>query len=129
MYHRWIFLIIISLGLLMIAMDNSILYTALPSLYQQLGVTERQGLWIINAYPLVLASLLLGTGTLGDKIGHRRMFEVGLVTFGLASLAAAFSPQRHHLDRFPGCARRRRRHHDARHSCAPARHLHRCAGT
>lgn len=92
MYHRWIFLIIISLGLLMIAMDNSILYTALPSLYQQLGVTERQGLWIINAYPLVLASLLLGTGTLGDKIGHRRMFEVGLVTFGLASLAAAFSP-------------------------------------
>lgn len=83
---------IISLGLLMIAMDNSILFTALPSLYAQLGVSERQGLWIINAYPLVLASLLLGTGTLGDKIGHRRMFEVGLISFGIASLAAALSP-------------------------------------
>ena len=51
-----------------------------------------QGLWIINAYPLVLAGLLLGTGTLGDKLGHRLMFIVGLVVFGVASLAAAFAP-------------------------------------
>ena len=46
------------------------LYTALPELRSQLGTTEPQALWIINAYPLVLAGLLLGTGTLGDRIGH-----------------------------------------------------------
>lgn len=90
--HRWLFLGIISLGLFMIGVDNSILYTALPTLRSELHTSEVLGLWIINAYPLVLAGLLLGTGTLGDKIGHRRMFEIGLIIFGLASLAAAFSP-------------------------------------
>lgn len=76
----------------MVAIDNSILYTALPALDEQLGATASQSLWIINAYPLVITGLLLGSGSLGDRIGHRRMFMVGLVIFGLASLAAAFSP-------------------------------------
>lgn len=91
-FQRWSFLGVISLGLLMIGIDNSILYTALPQLREQLHMSETQGLWIINAYPLVLAGLLLGTGTLGDRIGHRRMFLIGLVLFGIASLGAAFSP-------------------------------------
>lgn len=91
-FQRWSFLAVISLGLLMIGVDNSILYTALPALREQLGTTETQGLWIINAYPLVLAGLLLGTGTLGDRIGHRRMFLLGLAIFGAASSAAAFAP-------------------------------------
>lgn len=86
------FFAVISLGLLMIGLDNSILYTALPELNAQLHTTPTQGLWIINAYPLVLAGLLLGTGTLGDKIGHRLMFIIGLIIFGFASLAAAFAP-------------------------------------
>ncbi len=90
--QRWGFLVIISLGLLMIGVDNSILYTALPELRGQLGASETQGLWIINAYPLMMAGLLLGTGTLGDRIGHRLMFLIGLTVFGVASLAAAFSP-------------------------------------
>ena len=90
--QRWIFLAVISLGLLMIGVDNSILYTALPELRAQLGATETQALWIINAYPLVLAGLLLGTGTLGDRIGHRLIFLIGLSIFGVASLAAAFAP-------------------------------------
>lgn len=90
--QRWTFLLVISLGLFVIAADNSILYTALPTLRADLHTTDLEGLWIINAYPLVLAGLLLGTGTLGDKIGHRLMFLVGLTLFGLASLAAAFSP-------------------------------------
>ena len=76
----------------MIGLDNSILFTALPTLTEEIHAGETQQLWIINAYPLVLAGLLLGTGTLGDKIGHRRMFTTGLVVFGVASLAAAFSP-------------------------------------
>ncbi len=90
--QRWTFLLIISLGLLLVGVDNSILYTALPELRAQLHTTEVQALWIINAYPLVLAGLMLGTGTLGDRIGHRLMFLVGLSIFGVASLAAAFSP-------------------------------------
>ena len=90
--QRWTFFAVVSLGLLMIGLDNSILYTALPELSAQLGASETEQLWIINAYVLVLAGLLLGTGTLGDKIGHRRMFILGLSVFGLASLAAAFAP-------------------------------------
>ncbi|WP_313821478.1 MFS transporter [Citricoccus sp.] len=90
--RRWLFLVVISLGLLMIGLDNSILYTALPRLREQLPATESQGLWIVNAYSLMMAGLLLGTGTLGDRIGHRRMFLIGLIVFGVASLGAAFAP-------------------------------------
>lgn len=90
--HRWAFLAIISAGLLLIGIDNSVLYTALPVLREQLHTTELEGLWIINAYPLVISALLLGTGTLGDRIGHRKMFLVGLTIFGFSSLAAAFAP-------------------------------------
>ncbi|WKD58724.1 Antiseptic resistance protein [Corynebacterium caspium DSM 44850] len=89
---RWVFLAIISLGLLLLGLDNSILYTALPELDRQLNTTGIQELWIINAYPLLMSGLLLGTGTLGDKVGHRLMFLVGLALFTLASLAAAFAP-------------------------------------
>ena len=90
--QRWTFLAIISAALFLVGADNSVLYTALPELRDQLGTTPLQGLWIINAYPLVLSGLLLGTGTLGDKIGHRLMFLIGVSIFGIGSLAAAFSP-------------------------------------
>lgn len=89
---RWIFLGVISLGLFMIGVDNSILFNALPTLKANLHTTSLENLWIINMYPLILAGLLLGTGTLGDKIGHRRMFEIGLVIFGVASFVATFAP-------------------------------------
>ena len=90
--QRWSFCAVISLGLLMVGLDNSILYTALPQLSQQLHTTDTQQLWIINAYALVLSGLLLGAGTLGDRTGHRRMFLIGLAVFGGASLLAAYSP-------------------------------------
>ncbi|KQB83119.1 MFS transporter [Corynebacterium oculi] len=90
--QRWTFLAVISAGLFLISMDNSVLFTALPQLEAQLHTTDLQALWVINAYPLVLSGLLLGTGTLGDRIGHRRMFLIGMVIFLCGSLAAAFSP-------------------------------------
>lgn len=90
--QRWGFLAVISLGLFLVGADNSILYTALPVLRDELHTTDLQGLWIINAYPLVLSGLLLGTGTLGDKIGHRLIFLIGISLFTVGSLAAAFSP-------------------------------------
>ncbi len=90
--QRWGFFAVISLGLFIIGLDNSILFTALPELNAQLDTTSSEALWIISAYPLVMAGLLLGSGTLGDKIGHRLMFLTGLAIFGVASLAAAFAP-------------------------------------
>ncbi|MCO8273150.1 MFS transporter [Actinoplanes sp. TRM 88003] len=90
--RRWGVLVTIGAGLLLITLDNSILYTALPTLTEELGASGAQSLWIINAYPLVMAGLLLGSGTLGDRVGHRRMFLIGLVVFGVASLVAAFAP-------------------------------------
>ncbi|RPK65654.1 Antiseptic resistance protein [Streptomyces sp. ADI96-02] len=90
--RRWLLLAVVGAGLLLITLDNSILYAALPTLVDDLGASSSQSLWIINAYPVVMAGLLLGSGTLGDRIGHRRMFLIGLVVFGVASLAAAFSP-------------------------------------
>lgn len=90
--RRWIILVTVATGLLLVTLDNSILYTALPTLTKDLGATASQGLWIINAYPLVMAGLLLGAGTLGDRVGHSTLFLGGLILFGIASLIAAFSP-------------------------------------
>lgn len=89
---RWLLLATAIAALILITLDNSILYTALPTLSRELGATPGENLWIINAYPLVMAGLLLGAGTLGDRIGHRTLLLTGLGTFGVASLAAAFSP-------------------------------------
>lgn len=90
--NRWLLLLTVASGLLLITLDNSVLYTALPTLSRELGASAAQALWVINAYPLVMAGLLLGSGTLGDRIGHRRMFLIGLAIFGVASLLAAFAP-------------------------------------
>ncbi|MGM7670239.1 MFS transporter [Microbacterium sp. A93] len=90
--RRWLLLVTVSAGVLLITLDNTILYTALPTLTAELGADASESLWIINAYPLVMCGLLLGAGTLGDRYGHRRLFLTGLVVFGVASLVAAFAP-------------------------------------
>ncbi|GAB2471131.1 MFS transporter [Promicromonospora xylanilytica] len=90
--RRWTLLVTVGTGLLLITLDNSILYTALPTLTRELDASWSESLWIINAYPLVMTGLLLGTGTLGDRFGHRRMFLAGLIVFGIASLLAATAP-------------------------------------
>jgi DHA2 family multidrug resistance protein-like MFS transporter len=90
--RRWLILAIISSALLLIVIDMTVLYTALPTLTRELGATASQKLWIINIYALIAAGLLLGMGTLGDRLGHKRLFIGGLSVFGLCSLIAAFSP-------------------------------------
>src|SRR5690606_21868752 len=57
-----------------------------------LAATASEKLWIVNAYPLVVAGLLPGAGTLGDRLGHKQLFIGGLVVFGSASLFAAYAP-------------------------------------
>ncbi|WP_283178994.1 MFS transporter [Gemmobacter sp. 24YEA27] len=90
--NRWLVLAIISSALFLIVIDMTVLYTALPRLTHDLGATATEKLWIVNAYPLVVAGLLPGLGTLGDRLGHKQMFLAGLCVFGLASVVAAFSP-------------------------------------
>jgi DHA2 family multidrug resistance protein-like MFS transporter len=90
--QRWLVLATVSAGLLMVSADTTVLYTALPTLTTDLQAGASQKLWIINAYPLVMAGLLPGAGTLGDRIGHKRMYLAGLVLFAAASLLAAFAP-------------------------------------
>lgn len=90
--HRWLVLAIVSVALLLIVIDMTVLYTALPRLTHDLGANASEKLWIVNAYPLVVAGLLPGAGTLGDRLGHKRLFLAGLVVFGVASACAAYSP-------------------------------------
>lgn len=89
---RWLVLGILSSALLLIVIDMTVIYLALPSLTYELRASATEKLWIVNAYALTVAGLLPGMGALGDRFGHKRMFISGLVVFGWASLGAAFSP-------------------------------------
>src|SRR6516165_6894414 len=88
--RRWLILLVVSSALFLIVIDMTVLYTALPSLARDLGTSASEKLWIINAYALAVAGLP-GLGTLGDRLGHKRMFVSGLIVFGIASLIAAYS--------------------------------------
>jgi DHA2 family multidrug resistance protein-like MFS transporter len=89
---RWLILLVVSSALFLIVIDMTVLHTALPTLTRDLDASASEKLLIINAYALVVAGLLPGLGTLGDRVGHKRMFTAGLAVFGLASLVAAYSP-------------------------------------
>ncbi|MFF2090080.1 MFS transporter [Paenibacillus sp. NPDC058174] len=91
-FKRWMILVIVSSALILIVMDMTILYTALPNLVYDLGASASEKLWILNGYSLVMAGLLPAMGTLGDRLGYRKIFILGLIVFCLASLIAAFSP-------------------------------------
>ena len=91
-HTRWFVLTAVSLGLLLATVDTSILYVVAPLLTDELSASVSESLWIINMYPLVMTGLLLGTGTLGDRFGHKLVFQIGISAFGIASLLAAFSP-------------------------------------
>jgi MFS transporter, DHA2 family, multidrug resistance protein len=90
--RRWLTLAIAASALFLICVDMTVLFVALPSLTRDLAASNNAKLWIINIYSLVVAGLLPGLGTLGDRYGHRPLFIVGLLIFGSASLAAAYSP-------------------------------------
>ncbi|WP_339224101.1 MFS transporter [Paenibacillus sp. FSL H8-0332] len=90
--NRWIILAIVSSALLLIVMDMTILYTALPVLTHDMGASASEKLWILNGYSLVMAGLLPAMGTLGDRLGYRKIFTIGLFVFSAASLLASFSP-------------------------------------
>ena len=89
--RAWLAVAVISVSLLMIGLDNTILNVTLPTLQRALGASSSQLQWTVNAYLLVFAGLLLAAGNLGDRVGRRRTLQAGLVVFGLGSTLAALS--------------------------------------
>jgi MFS transporter, DHA2 family, multidrug resistance protein len=87
---EWIALGVLALPLLLVSMDVSVLYFAVPFISQDLGATATQQLWIFDIYGFVLAGLLITMGALGDRIGRRRLLIFGAAAFGAASLGAAY---------------------------------------
>src|SRR5436190_7203985 len=90
--RRWWSFAALSLGLLVITIDNTILNVALPSMRSDLGASAGALQWIVDAYLLAFAGLLLTAGSLGDRFGRRRMLMTGLVLFGAGSAIAAAAP-------------------------------------
>lgn len=95
--QRWLVLAVVSGSLLLCGIDLTVLHVAVPSMSRDLRPSAAQVLWIVDVYSLALAALLVTCGTLGDRIGRRRMVLSGFFTFGLASAACAFSTSTAHL--------------------------------
>src|SRR2546429_8580110 len=84
---RWIALIVLCMGSLMIVLDTTIVNVALPSIRLDLGFSQTSLAWVVNAYMLTFGGFLLLGGRLGDHFGHRRLFIGGRTPFPPASLA------------------------------------------
>src|SRR5436190_16797739 len=89
---KWWTLGAVAFGLFMIMLDNTIVNVALPAIEHSLHMSISSLEWIVTAYALTFAALLITGGKLGDMFGRRRMFMVGLVVFTLASLACGLAP-------------------------------------
>ncbi|WP_305091661.1 MFS transporter [Prescottella sp. R16] len=87
----WFGLVVLAFAVLLISVDATVLDLALPFISEDLAPSSTQLLWIIDIYSFVLAGLLVTMGTLGDRIGRRRLLLIGALGFGLASLIAAWS--------------------------------------
>ena len=89
--REWIGLVVIALPCLLYSMDLTVLDLAIPRLSAELRPTSAQLLWIVDIYGFVLAGMLIPMGTLGDRIGRRRLLMMGAAAFGVASVLAAFA--------------------------------------
>lgn len=90
-WRGWAALVVLMLPVLLVSVDNTVLSFALPAIALDLAPTSTQQLWIIDAYPLVLAGLLVTMGTLGDRFGRRRMLLIGAIGFAAVSVLAAYA--------------------------------------
>src|ERR1700745_237820 len=84
--NRWVALVVLAAGFLMIILDQTIVNVALPSIQSDLGFSQSSLAWGVNAYLIAFGGLLLLAGRLGDLLGRRRIFLIGLTVFTLASL-------------------------------------------
>jgi EmrB/QacA subfamily drug resistance transporter len=90
--HRHLVLAICSTGLLMVGLDATIVNIALPAVHRSLGSSLAGLQWTVDAYTLVLASLLMLAGSTADRVGRKRVFQLGLLIFSLGSLLCALAP-------------------------------------
>jgi EmrB/QacA subfamily drug resistance transporter len=89
--NRWLALYVLCMGVLMIVIDGTIVNVALPSIQDDLGFSQSDLAWVVNAYMIPFGGLLLLSGRLGDLIGQRKIFLVGLAVFTAASLLCALA--------------------------------------
>jgi EmrB/QacA subfamily drug resistance transporter len=89
--RRWWTLGVLCVSLLIITLDNTILNVAIPSMMDELGASNTDIQWIIDAYTLVFAGLLLTTGSLSDRFGRKGALQLGIVVFATGSISAALS--------------------------------------
>jgi len=89
--RRWWILGVLCLSVLLVVVDNTIVNVALPTISRKLSASTQDLQWVVDAYALVFASLLLVGGNLGDRLGRRRILQAGLVLFALTSAAAGVS--------------------------------------
>lgn len=91
-WRDWLALALLMFPVLLVAVDNTALTFALPAIARSLDATGIELLWIVDAYPLVLAGLLVAMGSLGDRIGRRRLLFIGSTGFAAVSAVTAFAP-------------------------------------
>ncbi len=89
--REWIGLALLALPTILLGLDLTLLHLALPALSVDLRAASAQALWIVDAYGFMIAGFLITMGTLGDRIGRRKLLMVGAAAFGVASLMAAYS--------------------------------------
>ncbi|MBF8221856.1 MFS transporter [Halomonas sp. 328] len=87
----WAGLAVLALPTVLLGLDVTILYLALPALAADLQPSSTQALWIMDAYGFMIAGFLITMGTLGDRIGRRRLLMIGAVAFGITSVIAAYA--------------------------------------
>jgi predicted MFS family arabinose efflux permease len=94
--RRWVALAPLCVTLLVISLDTTVLNVALPSIVRDLHASSSQLQWVVDAYSLVFAGLLLSLGSLGDRVGRKWVFLSGLAVFAASSAGSAFaaSPDR-----------------------------------
>src|SRR5690349_249292 len=90
--RAWLALAVLMLPVLLIAVDNTVLAFALPMIAEEFRPSASIQLWIVDVYSLVLAALLVAMGSLGDRIGRRRLLLIGATGFAAVSVGAAFAP-------------------------------------
>jgi EmrB/QacA subfamily drug resistance transporter len=90
--RRWWILAVLIISLFTVNLDNTVLNVALPTLARSLHADTSQLQWMVDAYVLLFAGMLLAAGALGDRFGRRRVMLIGLAIFGFGSLASAFAP-------------------------------------
>src|ERR1700691_5732397 len=90
--RRWLALVVLSVGQLMVALDSTVVNVALPTIQRELHFSQASLAWVVNAYLITFGGLLLFAGRLGDLIGRKKLFLIGLSAFSASSILCGAAP-------------------------------------